>query len=134
VLRARDAWLLLSDQRADAPPAQNTAGSISAAHYVQAGVQAPAPPREGFRLYHVHNVLSKVTNLRAHCLPFEGTLDFWVLMIITGINAWACVKGFLDANAKGMLFNLGGSTEVNLRLIAVVFAMVEAAPGLLFLW
>ena len=67
-------------------------------------------------------------------MPFEGTFDFWILLGITGMNVVAFVKGFYDANTGGMLFNLAGSTEINLRLIAVVFAMVEAAPGILFMW
>ena len=39
--------------------------------------------KEGFQLHHIHDGLSKVTELRKHCMPFDGTLDFWIIMFVT---------------------------------------------------
>ena len=83
-------------------------------------------------------------------MPFEGTLDFWVLCFITIMNLMAVYGGLwyahygtvpfsgedvkVGAYPGGALFELSGNRELNLKLIATVFALVEATPGLLFVW
>ena len=79
-------------------------------------------------------------------MPFDGTLDFWVLLFITLLNVCAVVGGLQFAKdgtrpfrdkgeyKGGNLFKLEGDSEINLKLIATVFAMVESASGLLFIW
>lgn len=103
-----------------------------------ASLQAPAPvaSSEGFRLWWIHRALSHVTNKRAKILPFEGTLDFWVLLVITVVEIASVIAGFAyaangtryftnadkakDAYKGGSLFRLRGDPEINLRLIATV--------------
>ena len=44
--------------------------------------------KEGFQLHNVHDGLSKVTELRKHVLPFDGTLDFWIIMGVTCVHPY----------------------------------------------
>ena len=85
------------------------------------------------RLFRVHDAGSKVTELRKKCLPFEGTLDFWVLLFITAINLVAVVVGVFSLEDKGAIFTFGGCNSQNIQMIALVFAFIEATPGLLFI-
>ena len=39
---------------------------------------------DAFQLHHVHDTLSKVTEVRKKFMPFDGTFDFWVIMFVTG--------------------------------------------------
>ena len=47
------------------------------------GIKGTTKGKQGFQLHHVHDALSKVTELRKHYMPFDGTLDFWVIMGVT---------------------------------------------------
>jgi hypothetical protein len=57
-----------------------------------------------------------------------------VLLGITGMNLAAVVIGFnkLDGDKKA-LWTLKGCQSQNVQLIALVFAFIEATPGLLFI-
>lgn len=92
----------------------------------------PAPGQ--CNLYFAHAFLSRCTNLRSKCLPYDGTLDPYVLFLITALNCYAGVYGLRSIADRGKVLSLRGTEEDNTRLIAVIFAAVEAAPGLLFLW
>jgi hypothetical protein len=81
-----------------------------------------------------HAELSRVTETRKAVMPYDGTLDVWVLIGLLGMNASVVAYGLLDAHQQGVLFSMAGSEESNLRLIAVVFAMYELVPSILFLW
>ena len=55
------------------------------------------------KLFRIHDSLSKVTNLRQKCMPWDGTLDFWVLLTITAMNLFAVGYGALQLKVrKGM--------------------------------
>jgi hypothetical protein len=88
----------------------------------------------GCGFYKVHDKLSKVTETRKKCLPFEGTLDFWVLLFITLLNVFVFIYGIVKLAQDGQVVSLRGSEQQNVKMIALVFALVEATPGVLFLW
>lgn len=85
-----------------------------------------------FALHRVHDKLSDITEKRGKCMPFEGTLDFWVLLLITLMNLFTVCYGL--NHLEGKFFSLRGTERDNVQLIALVFAFVEATPGLLFIW
>ena len=91
-----------------------------------------APP--GCGLYKVHDALSDVTERRKKCMPFEGTLDFPVLLFITLLNLFTFVYGVIKIGQDGEIVSLRGSEQQNVKMIALVFALVEATPGVLFTW
>lgn len=95
---------------------------------------ARKPERRATWASGVHATVSRVTETRKAVMPYDGTLDVWVLMALLAMNASVVAYGLLDAHQQGVLFSMAGSEESNLRLIAVVFAMYELVPGLLFLW
>ena len=88
----------------------------------------------GCGFYKVHDKLSDVTDKRKKCMPFEGTLDFWVLLAITLLNVFVFVYGFITLGQQETIISLRGSEQQNVKLIALIFALVEATPGILFLW
>jgi hypothetical protein len=89
---------------------------------------------QGCGLYRVHDGLSVVTEQRKKCMPYEGTLDFPVLFAITAINLVAIGYGFSQLAEEGEIISLRGTEEQNVKLIALMFALVEATPGVLFIW
>jgi hypothetical protein len=88
---------------------------------------------KGLKLHRIHDSLSKVTETRKKCMPFEGTFDFWVLSGITIMNLIAVGIGFYKLEGKKALLTVKGCQAQNVQLIALVFAFIEATPGLLFL-
>lgn len=88
---------------------------------------------KGLKMHRLQDSLSKITEKRKTCMPFEGTFDFWVLLGITLMNLAAVGIGFYRINNKEALFTLKGCQAQNVQLIALVFAFIEATPGLLFL-
>ena len=88
---------------------------------------------KGLKMHRIHGALSKVTETRKKCMPFEGTLDFWVLLGITLMNLIAVGVGFYKIQDKQQLLSLRGCQSQNVQLIALVFAFIEATPGLLFI-
>ena len=67
-------------------------------------------------------------------MPFEGTLDFPVLFLITALNLFTLAYGLVEIAKTGELVSLRGSEQENVKMIALVFALVEATPGVLFMW
>lgn len=98
---------------------------------VAAQEEAPAP---GCGLYRVHDALSQVTETRRRCLPYDGTLDFPVIFVITAINIIAISLGTAKLAAEGEIISLRGTEEQNVKMIALVLGLVEAMPGVMFLW
>jgi hypothetical protein len=97
---------------------------------------------KSLRMYRIHDTLSKITEKRKACMPFEGTFDFWVLLGITLMNLGAVGIGVYRLLKKSGSFNildnpvfttLYGCQSENVQLIALVFAFIEATPGLLFM-
>jgi hypothetical protein len=85
------------------------------------------------KLYLIHDSLSKVTNLRKKCMPWEGTFDFWILLGITALNLIAVYLGITKLEDKDAIFSFKGCQSQNIQMIALVFAFIEATPGLLFI-
>jgi hypothetical protein len=85
------------------------------------------------KLHRIHDAISKITEKRKACMPFEGTFDFWVLLGITGMNLAAVGYGVYKLDGKEALLTVKGCLAQNVQLIALVFAFIEATPGLLFL-
>ena len=52
----------------------------------------------------MHGYLSKVTETRKKCMPWEGTFDFWVLLLITAMNLFAVVFGIVRLQARRTRF------------------------------
>jgi hypothetical protein len=92
--------------------------------------QSPTKPNT-VRLHRGHAGLSRISELRKHCLPMDGTLDVWVLMATTLLAIFSAAVGirrliFRDAIAR---WNENGDTLI---WIGIVFALVDSVPGLLF--
>lgn len=72
-------------------------------------------------------------------MPWEGTFDFWVLLGITLMNLLAVGIGLSRLIEKEGSLNtpvfttVNGCQSQNVQLIALVFAFIEATPGLLFI-
>lgn len=88
----------------------------------------------GCGLYGVHNALSTVTESRRRCMPYDGTLDFPVIFVITAINIIAISLGGAKLAAEGEIISMRGTEEQNVKMIALVLGLVEAMPGFMFLW
>ena len=52
------------------------------------------------RLHRIHDGLSKVTEKRKACMPWDGTFDFWVLLSVTAMNLFAVVFGIFRLQAR----------------------------------
>lgn len=74
-----------------------------------------------------------MTELRKKCLPWDGTLDFWVLASITIVNLAAVAIGITRLQDRDAIFSFRGCDSQNIQMIALVFAFIEATPGLLFI-
>lgn len=85
------------------------------------------------KLYRIHDSLSKITDQRKKCMPWEGTLDFWVLLLITAMNLFSVVYGLFKLENRSAILTFKGCETDNVQLIALVFAFIEATPGLLFI-
>lgn len=92
------------------------------------------PPGYGCGFYCCHNALSTITEKRKGCMPYDGTLDFPVLFIITLMNLIALIYGTVKLAKQGEIISLRGTEEHNVKMIALVFALVEVTPGFLYLW
>ena len=84
------------------------------------------------RKYRVHSTLSRVTNTRRRCLPFDGTFDIWILAGITGLDLFAAAWGLKRLAGAGAFSSFGGGYE-NVLWLGVIFALVDAIPGLYLL-
>jgi hypothetical protein len=82
----------------------------------------------------VHDALSNITEKRKMCMPFDGTMDFWVILVITGLNLFTVGWGLVKLDKSGEIVSLRGTEQENIEMIALVFALVEATPGILFIW
>ena len=91
-----------------------------------------APARKPFALSKVHGALSKVTELRRHVMPLDGTLDIWVLVFSMGLSLVSVVVGVKRLFDRDALLQWDEGQN-GLIWIGVVFALVDATPGLLFL-
>jgi hypothetical protein len=88
----------------------------------------------GCGLHKVHDKLSEVTEARKKCMPFEGTLDFPVLLVVTLLNIFTVGYWVNNVDDQKDIISMRGTEQENVQMIAVVFALVEMTPGLLFLW
>jgi hypothetical protein len=89
------------------------------------------PPEQ--REYKLHAALSRVTNLRRHVMPMDGTLDLWVLLAITALQVYALIWGIVRLYRQGSFSSWESIASVNVLWLGVVYALVDAVPGLLFL-
>lgn len=74
----------------------------------------------------------QVTELRRHCMPLDGTLDIWVLIILMGLSLLAAATGLFVLMDNNALLKWDGGRE-SLRWIAVVWAVSDCIPALQFL-
>ena len=81
------------------------------------------------RKYRVHSTLSRVTNMRRRCLPFDGTFDISILAGITGLDLFAAAWGLKRLAGAGAFSSFGGGYE-NFLWLGVILALVDAIPGL----
>lgn len=95
---------------------------------------AAPPPGYNCGFYCCHDALSNITEKRKACMPYDGTLDFPVLFIVTAMNLVALIYGTVNLAREGEIISLRGTEEQNVKMIALVFALVEVTPGFLFLW
>lgn len=96
--------------------------------------ESQVPPGYNCGLYCCHDALSAVTEKRKTCMPYDGTLDFPVLFLITAMNLIALIYGTTQLARQGEIISLRGTEEQNVKMIALVFALVEVTPGFLYLW
>lgn len=90
------------------------------------------PARGSFNLSKVHAALSKVTEARRHVMPLDGTLDIWVLLFTMALSLLAAAVGIKRLYDREALIQWDGARN-SLIWIGVVFALVDATPGMLFL-
>ena len=96
--------------------------------------ESQVPPGYSCGLYCCHDGLSAVTEKRKTCMPYDGTLDFPVLFLITAMNLIALIYGTVQLARQGEIISLRGTEDQNVKMIALVFALVEVTPGFLYLW
>jgi hypothetical protein len=113
----------------DSPRRRNDATPVAAR--VPAERTGAAAKRE--RSYAVHAALSRVTRLRRHCMPMDGTLDLWVLLVITALNVLAVGFGLARLYTKSAFFRWSNASDENVLWLGVVYGFSEAAPGLMFI-
>jgi hypothetical protein len=79
----------------------------------------------------LHHRLSQITETRAACMPLDGTLDVWVLLGFMLLSLSSAIVGIIRLASRHALasWNHNGDT---LLWMAVVFALCDAVPGLLF--
>ena len=80
----------------------------------------------------VHAALSRVTEARRRVMPLGGTLDMWVLLAITAADLAAAAVGLMDlkdVHSSQLRWDAGSPV----KMIAIVYAIIDAVPGLLFL-
>jgi hypothetical protein len=87
--------------------------------------------RNTVRLHRGHTLLSRITDTRKRCMPMDGTLDVWVLMACMMIAIFSAIVGIRRLIYRNALleWNENGDTLI---WIGVVFALVDAVPGLFF--
>jgi hypothetical protein len=83
--------------------------------------------------YKVHAALSRVTNLRKHVMPMDGTLDAWVLLTITAADVFAIAMGLRRLWLAGSFTAWTNVGAVNVLWLGIAYALVDAVPGLLFM-
>jgi hypothetical protein len=56
-----------------------------------------------------------------------------VLLTITAMNVFAVAFGIHKLKDQGAIWTFAGCQDQNIQMIALVFAFIEATPGLLFI-
>lgn len=79
----------------------------------------------------MHAALSRVTEARRRVLPLDGTLDVWVLAVTTSMSIVAMVYGVRGVYKDRETLDWRDGLQA-LRWMGIVYALVEATPGLLF--
>jgi hypothetical protein len=97
----------------------------------EVGVQVGKRPKKGFEFSDVHDALSTVSERRKLCMPMEGTFDFWVLLLTTMLTIASLAVGIGRLIKRRAL--LDWSDKNSLMWMGCVFALVDAAPGALYL-
>ena len=115
----------ISQSRSD--DATKTDGSSSGG-----GEAKPAANRKPFALSKVHASLSKVTEVRKGVMPLDGTFDIWILLLTMTMSLMAAAVGVKRLYDREALVQWDEGRN-GLIWIGVVFAVVDATPGLLFL-
>lgn len=64
-------------------------------------------------------------------MPLDGTLDVWALAVTTAMSVAAMVVGLQEVNEENAVLEWGEGRQA-LRWMGIVYAFVEATPGLLF--
>jgi hypothetical protein len=95
------------------------------------GSDASLIRRKKMEFSDVHDALSKVSETRKMCMPLDGTFDLWVLMLTTLLSTVALAVGVVRLVRRDAL--LDWENKNGLMWIGVVFALVDAAPGMLYL-
>ena len=97
----------------------------------EVGVQIEKVPKKGSGLSDIHHALSKVSERRKLCMPMDGTLDFWVLLATTMVTIASLAIGVARLVQRRAMFDWSDSNS--LMWLGCVFALVDAAPGALYL-
>ena len=77
-------------------------------------------------------MLTQVTEMRRMCMPLDGTLDMWVLVLFMCLSVLGAVVGLYTLAQNGALVKWDDGRE-SLRWIGVVWAVSDCTPGLMFL-
>lgn len=95
------------------------------------GVQVGKQPKKGAEFSDIHDALSKVSERRKLCMPMDGTFDFWVLLSTTMLTVGSLAYGIARLIERRAL--LDWSDKNSLMWLGCIFALVDAAPGALYL-
>jgi hypothetical protein len=91
----------------------------------------PVKKAPSVNMHRAHAMLSKVTETRKWCMPLDGTLDIWVLMAVMLLALFSAAVGLRRLIYRDALLKWNDSDDT-LIWIGVVFALVDATPGMLF--
>jgi cellulose synthase/poly-beta-1,6-N-acetylglucosamine synthase-like glycosyltransferase len=67
------------------------------------------------------------------CMPYDGTVDIWYIVVVFAISLYSTIKGMLRI-ATPDLMHFDADKDTALYLMAVVFCAWECVPGATFLW
>ena len=87
-------------------------------------MQADKEAQQAKKQYLLHAKLSRFTEKRKRFMPMDGTLDIWVLGLITFINMFAAAWGLARLYNDGAFDSFGAGSQ-NILWLGVIFAFVD---------
>ena len=93
------------------------------------GADADAEKPRGLK--RAHAALSRVTEQRRRCMPWDGTLDMWALVAVMVMGLTAAAVGLKRLYERNALVEWNEERN-GLVWVGIVFALVETTPSLMY--